>query len=1339
MKNILKLAITCILVNGLVYPSLYAQNLSFYNLSTRNGLSHNTITSIYQDFRGFMWFATLDGLNLYNGMDVMVYKYEKDNPNSLPDNVVKQITGDHQGNIFCRTEKGLLKLNIYTQQFSTIVREPISDIYFNDSLYFVKGNSIYVYQNKKNEEIYRLPERVYGITKIHINKDSLLIATKNGLYVWERSSKRLSHPIIEGNIFDIFKDSHNNYWLPCYDNKGLYCMTDTEIRHFQASSSPGSLSSNRCNVCCEDANGNIWVGTFEGLNCYDRKSDTFTVYDRREGSKQLSESSVWALYCDSNGTMWAGTYYAGIYYFNQNRQLFKEYGATLNESAGLSVPIVGEFAEDSRNNVWICTEGGGICRYTPSTDAFKWYRHSEKQNSISQNHVKSVYYDQARDALWIGTHLGGLNKLDLRSNIFTHYRQPDILPSDIVMDIAPWRKYLILSTFDGVMLFNPEKGTCTSLFGDNKEYASRVQYSKGLLVDHNDDIWILGTNSSINHYNPTEKVLTTYYLNNGVIGEKSGSDINSLYKDSHDRLWVCTNGDGLSLYNFETRKFENFDTRNTEISSNAIYAIRELYDNTYVLTTDKGISFFNFVHNHFTSLRKNIECPLSAIRENALYCTKSGEVFVGGMDGMFSFNKDKLLAYQHASFQIYPFRLTVNGKVIQVGDESGILEKDLTFTSHIVLSHDHHVFSIEYTTNNFLPFEAERVEYRLRGVSDVWSYNPQNIITYSNLAPGTYTLEMRLPHKADKPLTSLVIEVLPPFYRTIWAWLCYCIIVASIVYYLLRNYYKRVHLQAAVQYEKKHLEDVELLMQAKLRFFIDVSHEFRTPLTIIIGQLELLFLQQTISTGLNNSLTKIYKNCLQLKELITELLDFRKLEQGYMKIQVSEQNIVSFLYEHFQTFQNLAVKKQIKFRFVKNCDHISLWFDAKLMWKVMNNLLSNAFKHTPVKGEIAVAVYSRNDEVIIEVTDNGEGIPADAIEHIFKRFYSIENKQAGTGIGLAFTKGIVDLHHGQIEVTSEPCIRTQFTVRLKQGNSHFKEEELCRQSSFLPQDIKSLKETDTQVVGTGLQEEVSVEAEAPDMKHLKRNFKLLLIEDNVELRQMLVELFNPYYQVTTVGNGEEGLEKVWQEAPDLIVSDIMLPGISGLEICRRLKKDVDTYHIPIVLLTARITETSVLEGLQVGADDYMTKPFNMQILLVRCNNLVNNRVRLQEKYSNLPQNASMEMANNVMNKKFLDRVVHIIQDNLRNPDFTIDYLANEMGISRTKLFSKLKDLQGQTPNDFIQTIRLKESAALLKTCPQYNITEISELMGFSSPQYFRKCFKDKFHISPTDYRRGNAQ
>lgn len=1343
MKTILVLL--CLLLTP--FCCIQSENILFHRLSIDNGLSHNSGMAFYQDERGFIWIGTRNGLNLYNGRSIRVFKYDKDKPENLSNNLITQITGDGNGNIYIQTGQGMIQYNIASDRFTRLTTSPINALYFNRQLYYAQGSTIFRYQNEKSEAIYKLTGRADGqnINCLLQKGDSVLAGTSNGLYLLQKN-KESTCLIPDISPWCLYLDSKERIWISSYDGKGLFMLHDGKIRHFAHSSAPGSLSCNQTHHICEDLKGRIWISTFQGLNMYDPATDRFTAYYQEANG--LSESSVWGLMCDRQGIVWAGTYYGGVHYFQPTTQIYKRYYAGTNETEGLSSSIVGNMTADNLGRLWLCTEGGGICRYNPANDRFRWYRHEgDNVNNLSHNHAKCLYYDPEKEILWIGTHLGGLNRLDLKTERFTHYRHREgddtSLSSDIIMAIVPFGNKLLLGANGPLILFDPSTGKSKNFFSNIHEQ-QLTSYAYHLCLTQNGDLWIISsTGRRLLKYDTQRHLLTEYKQNHNNPQSIDGQQFTSIYEDSSQRIWIGTDGNGLNLYHPETDCFENLDVRKNGLGSNVVYEVRELPGSRMLITTDAGFSIWNETQRTFTNYERGTDFPLHSVNENSLfYSSKTRNVYIGGLDGMVSFN-ERTLDNHPDSYNLLPYQLTVNGAGVSPNDGTDILNSDISTVDRIVLHPGQDIFTLEYTTTNYLPTKHDRLIYRLEGYSNNWMpLPPTGNITYTSLPSGNYTLVVKAENCNGTELAvhRLQIKVIPPFYLSWWAYTCYIIGAIFLFYLLQKAHNNRIRLSEQMIYEKKHAEDVEQLTQNKLRFFTNISHEFRTPLTLIMGQMEILMEREKGTSSLYIALRRVYRNCQQLNGLISELLDFRKQEQGFMTIQAREQDVVEFLHTQYHYFEEYAKQKNITFTFKKSQEQINLWFDRKQMQKVMNNLLSNAFKYVSHKGHIVLSVRKKGDEAIIEVTNTGTGIRQEDLCRIFDRFYQTDEgmHSTGTGIGLHLSKGIVLLHHGRIEATSSPNEETTFTIYLPLGNSLFKAEELVQSTESQEENEDRNEQTVKMLLNEAPPYGHKIKQKETGTSEEFSKYKMLIVEDHDSLREMLVELFSPFYNLLTAADGNEGWEKVQTELPDIVLSDVVMPQKDGIELCRLIKVTPETCHIPVILLTARTEQAQMLEGLDIGADDYIEKPFDVKILVSRCANLVKTHQQIIKRLSiaiPTPQDNKQKPANSILSQDFINKATEIIHQHIDNPDFSVQILADNLFISRTQLFNKCKKATGTAPLEFILNIRLEEAASLFDNHPELNVNEVCDRTGFTSVKLFRQHFKDKYQMTPSEYRK----
>lgn len=1330
------LILFCVLVS--ISLGVKGQDIKFRHLSTNDGLSHISVLTLFMDEDHHIWIGTREGLNKYDGLNIESYKLQENNPRSLFSNNIQKITGDKKGKLYILSTEGISKYDIDKDEFSILWEDSdIKSFYHSDKLYVGRGKSIYIYDSDKNEfsQIYTLPSEASSISSLFIDSKNRKIyaGTNVGLYIISKDGNIEYKIKTNSLVSDIYEDEDGDIWISSW-NDGLFCITDNKT--FQLTHDPNnknSIASDFVRSCCQDNQGNVWIATFHGLDKYNKKTKKITHYKPNKKNDGLSHSSVWSIIKDHQGTLWLGTYFGGVNYFNPEYLIYTQYEQADIPEEGLSSPIVGRMTEDGKNNLWICTEGAGVNVLNRETGTFKWYLpKSDGGNSISHNNVKAIYYDKKDNTMWFGTHLGGLDKLDLNSERFTNYKHshdnPKSIPSNIVRDIVPYKDKLLLATDNGIGIFDIKSGECTPLFNDNMR--NLIKDAFDIHLDHYENLWISVAGEGVYRYNLNSKKLTNFRHKPNNSKSLSNNNINSITQDSQNQLYFCTSGRGIDIFDYQSETFENYDSEKNNLISDFVYNIQEAAPDDYLIITNRGFSRLNPQTGEFHNYNQRNGFPLSMINDNAIFLTSDKEVFLGGVDGLVSFYL-KNLNFSPKKYDIRFSRLYVNNKEVKANDNTNILTQAFLNTSAIELKAKYNIFEIEVSTTNYIPSNREELMYQLKGFSDQWMPLRSSRITFTNLNAGNYTLLVKSNNElqAHTKMIELDIKILPPIYRSPWAYLCYVILFFLILVYLVRSHDKRIKLQASLAYEQKHLQDVEKLNQSKLRFFTNISHEFRTPLTVIVGQLEYLINNHNFTSDIYNKILSAYKNSIQMKDLISELLDFRKQELGHMTISVSEHDIVQFIKENYLLFEEYAKTRNITFTFNSNVEKLAVWYDNKQLQKVINNLLSNAFKHTSDQGSIHLKVLFENNNCIISVSDTGVGIKQKDIDKIFNSFYQVNDyENSGSGIGLALSKGIIELHGGSIKVESEIQKGSTFRIVLQLGNKHFLPEQLAQQNisenSIDQEAINVLKNFSYQNI------EVSSTQKDPS------NSKILIVEDNDDLRNMLIDVFTPFYTVINAPDGKTGLDLVYSESPDIIVSDIVMPNMTGIELCKIVKSDINICHIPLILLTAKTSVEHTLEGLGIGADDYITKPFDVEILISRCNNLINSRKLLQQIFSSrLEEDIDpVQLASNTLDQKLIEQAKTIIEENMDNIDFSIVDFSKKMGMSRTNLFTKMKALTGQTPNAFIMTMRLKRAASLLKSRQDLNISEISIITGFNTSHYFSKCFKDAYKQTPTEYR-----
>ncbi|WP_277466285.1 hybrid sensor histidine kinase/response regulator transcription factor [Parabacteroides sp. PF5-6] len=1318
--------------------SLTGYSIYFKHIGMGDGLSQISVMSIHQDQLGRMWFGTREGISIYDGERMTVYKAwaredQKDRANALNGLECDWITENARGDIFFHTSGSMTRYDIRNETFHVIPSSYIRTITsYKGEVWCAANDSIFAYDATADTLSFRKATGLQNISCLQISGENIWIGTTTGLYLME-GEKAPRRIIPQYDIFRIFESSSGEIWVGTRMN-GLYRIYKDGRIDYYSDQSAGSkrIGSNQIREFVEDGIGNIWFGTFEGLHCYNPYTDEFTVTEQESIPGGLSHSSIFSLYIDRQGTIWAGTYYGGVNYFNPESDIFAHYTANTERNDCLNYPFVGRMVEDKNGNIWICTEGGGLNLLDRKTRTFRYFVAGEK-NAISHNNLKSIAYDEQRNRLYLGTHTGGLSRYDIDSGKFYNYyfeAKPKDLPNqptNIINHLMIHKDKLYVAARNGLFVMDM----------DTDQFTYLTSTCRSFTFDSRGFLWMASV-GQLARMNPNDPAnIKRYYLRDRQIR----FDVTKII-EYRGTIYFGTLGAGLYRYNERDDSFTPYTAADGYLLSNYCYDIAITKLGNLLITGDKGLTFFHPYQEHCRFLKLKMSLPISSITEGCgtLVC-ENNELFIGGSDGLTSFWEDDL-DKKEKEYTLYFSNLYMHNERVYPGDPNGALKEALPYTKAINLTYKQNNLIVEFSSTNYVAIQRDKeYEYKLEGFDPDWIPTAQTSLYYTNLNPGDYTLLVRErelpPNSPGRQGISLDIHIAQPWYNTVWAWMAYILSSLVILYFFIRTRNARRELAYSLEKEKEAKERNEELNQAKLRFFTNISHEFRTPLTLIISQIELLFQSSNLSPSVYNKIIKISRNANRMRALITELLEFRKFEQNYVSLRVSEQNLASFLKDIILSFHEIAIQQSIALAFRSEQENLPLWFDSYQLQKVFYNLLSNAFKYTRGGGSIELTIEEAEQIVIIKVIDTGIGLSQEDAKLVFDRFYQAENgvqtsaSNPGTGIGLALCKSIVEMHHGEITVQSELEYGTVFKVSLFKGKEHFEEDEKVtildkpEEPAFLENSFSEiLTEKDYREMAKAF----------PEQEEGKR-YSILLVEDNEELLQLLENLFKPLYNVWVAHNGEEGLRIAQEKRPDLIVSDVMMPVMTGTEMCIRIKNNIDLSHIPVVLLTALNSVDQHVEGLQQGADDYIGKPFHAKVLLVRCNNLIRNRIRLQNKFNKQIDFDVNLLAANPLDQKFLDRVTDIIDQNLENPDFDINALARELAIGRSSLFAKFKALTGMTPNEFIQTHRLKKAAILLRERPDMQVGEISDQLGFSSSVYFSRCFKAQFGMSPAQFRK----
>lgn len=1327
------LAILLIFVSAV----LSAQNIHFQTIGVENGISQPTVTSIYQDEFGIIWVGTKDGLNRYNGTDFYIFRPKENDKNSLYNNNIGTICGDRNGHIYIRCKYAVVEYDIRKDVFHTIRDNNILAIHYGNSrLWACTRDSLFTYNPaEKRLEYYYTLKDVRISCLMEDPGGNLYVGTMNkGLYVIDTNKKWLRY-FADKDITCLYRDSKENIWVGTKDDGLIRLDRNGSTITYVHTPYANGLSSNYVRCLAEDNGGNYWVGTYKGLDKLDVTTHTFTNYTEDNKPYSLSNSSIICMMKDSQGTFWIGTYYGGVNLFNPDYEIYTYYYPDEAQEGKLTSPFAGRMKEDSKGNIWIATEGGGLNYLDRKTRTFTSYKHHINKNSLAFNTVQSLYLDEERQELWIGTLRGGLDRMDLRTKRFTNYKKvrgkENTLINNIVRKIIPYRDHLLLATHNGIGLFDPRTGGCTKLLDDPKLNNRQII---DMLLDRNHNLWYSYPLGLVK-YNLETHRKDEYFVPNTSDRIIGNNLINVLFEDRKGDIWAGSSGDGIFLYHPDTNSFTSYNSRNSDLINDYILDIHESLSGYLLIASNQGFSRFDRDSQRFYNYNKQNGFPMTALNPYGLFVASDNEIFLSGPKVMISFFEKELNSYVKP-YQLNFTSLEVNSKLVLPNDGSGILSESILYQPCIRLNHNHSILTVNFSLSNYVSVLKNRIYYKLEGFDKQWiSAGYRKSITYTNLNPGRYKLMVRSSEEYSGKETmfkELEIIVNPPFYKSLWAYILYALILFVSIYLIASFYTSKLKLRASLEYEKKEKKQIEELNQSKLRFFTNISHEFRTPLTLIVSQLEMLMERSDIQPLVYGKLVNIHRNTQRMKRLITELLDFRKQEQGFELFRFSHQNLYAFLDEIYLAFKEYARAKHITLEFYNKDRSLDVWFDVVQLEKVIYNLLSNAFKYTPLGGTVSLSVQEYEHSVRILVSDTGVGIAEENLDKLFDRFYQVDSQdnQQGTGIGLALAKSIIRAHQGKIDVRSRKGEGTTFVVELLLGDSHIP----AAQKIATPDNDSSCI-SELTLYADKLPDD-RADDDSPAGEPGAPRSTILIVEDNEELRNLLVRLFSRVYSVHQAQDGSEGFARTREIQPDIVLSDIMMPRMSGIEMCRMIKSHFETSHIPVILLTAQTAEEFTIQGLKMGADDYVTKPFNVKHLFMRCNNLVNSRKLLQKKYAKQMDNNVDLLATNGADHQFMEQCVACVEQNLDNPDFDVNKFAQAMSIGRTKLFLKLKGITGQTPNDFILNVRLKKAQMLLKQSDAKTVSEIAYEVGFNSPSYFIKRFRELFGVTPAQYQKG---
>ena len=1321
-------------------------NLNFDFYSQEHGLSNNQIHCILQDKKGWMWFGTSQGVCRFDGYKFTVFKNDVEDSTSLKGNLVRTIFEDSKGQLWVGTENGgLNKFNREKENFRQLFYHGEQAVLHDASVTSIHedlagnlwvGTETQLFRMESETSLVELkPANRTHFTEYFrvIQTDQngkMWLGTNNGLLRYDPQNNQVQKIDLPQNsssnqeIWAIYRDSDGTLWIGTYAS-GLITIDPNTLETKQIVIDRNNDRSLTVRAIAKDRNGKYWIGTRGGLYVYEKNRGVtaFYYHDERE-PKSLVNNSIQHIAHDVKGDVWIGTR-NGINFLIEERQNIQGYKSMQGDDRYLNSSEIFAFWMDPKGDIWAGTESGGINILNRRTGRFSYLMPQKNNpNSLSRNCIKALL-DDGKGNLWIGTFLGGIDVMNLQTGTFRHYTNNPNDPTSL-SDNKVWallrdsNNEIWAGTSVGLDKFDP----ATNSFVHHPDLVDGEQVN-WLVEDDDDCLWIGAEEIVI--YNLKNKEIT-----------RVKETTRHMIQDSKKRFWLATLNKGIALYSKEKGIIKYYTEKNG-LANNQTLAILEDDEHFLWISTTNGLSKFDPETERFHNYSLKNGFQNNQFTYGAAYKTPDGELLFGGISGFNIFNPTKIKSGDYFA-PIVLTDLKIFNKSVKIGDhKNDVLTKSISETDRIRLKYDQNSITLDFASFDYANSLGLQYSYFLEGFDKDWNEpSPSRSATYTNLDPGEYTFRVKtvsIDRQESSPGPELVITVLPPYYETWWFRILIFVTIFGLFYMLVAFILNKEKLKNDLVFERIKAKKLHELDMMKLRFYTNISHEIRTPLTLILGPLEKMRNNTIPETEVKGHVEVMHRNASQLHQLINQLLDFRKLETGNLKLNLNCGDLVDFLAGIVGSFDKFAEEKEIELKFNSLKKEIITNFDADKLGKIMNNLLSNAFKFTGKGGKIAVnlslvfdsdesdAGGDSTDKRMIEITvkDTGIGISESNLEKIFNRFFQIDDnsRQTGTGIGLALTKELVKLHNGNISVQSKPGKGSKFTV-------HLPYEEL----SVTEKTVLNIENSEIQG-GVVAVEEQQGEAIIPGRKIM------LLVDDNPDVRYFIKSHFTTNYQVLEAENGQEGWNIALKTIPDIIISDVMMPDMDGFEFCRKIRKDERTSHIPIILVTALGSREHEIEGLSHGADDYITKPFDLVILQTKVENILSVRQSLRQKYTSEMLLQPKNIVLSSPDERFLQKAIEVIENNIADPDLDIERFASEIGVSRMQLYRKLDALTEMTVKEFVRNIRLKRAAQLLVQ-KKLNISEVAYAVGFRDLSHFRKCFKQEFGMSASDYVEKHA-
>jgi ligand-binding sensor domain-containing protein/signal transduction histidine kinase/DNA-binding response OmpR family regulator len=1336
------------------------KDLKFKHLSLEDGMSQSSILCVLQDQKGFMWFGTRDGLDKFDGYNFTTYRHKSNNKNSLSNSSIKSLFEDVNGNLWVGTLNGLNlfdpeaeifenflptdnEFSISNKEIRSIIKADEDHLWIGTNNGLEKLNittkRFTHYKHKKNNSNSLSSNQIRAL--LQTDEDHLWIYTTKSIDLYNLKKKQFKHykypkTVLKSPVLNyvptIYKDRNANLWLGFKNGLAIFNKEKDAFELFQLQNKKKQSITDEVRSIHENQDGNLWVGTYNGLYIINKtKTEISHIIHNENIATSLSQNSIYKIFEDQKKDIWIGTYSGGVNYYDRNYNAFKVISSGIHNTK-LNYKVTSSIVEDENQNLWIGTEGGGLNFLNTTTGHFSYFTHDKNAiNGLTTNNIKAVIHTK-KGNLWIGTHEGGLlffnpkkNPVKFKKYLHTYKDINTISHNRIISLFEDVDSNIWVGTSGGGLNFLDINSDRIIRLENVKNVVGGVIYS--IIQATNKNQLYIGGSKGLAVIDIKSKKVSPIIFRKKNVENYTEIPVLSLYKDQRGNLWVGTEGDGLYCYDLKEKTSVKYGVAQG-FPNEVIYGIVEDDYNTLWISTNKGLVRLSLVSKKVKVFDFSDGLQANEFNFNSYLKRKNGDLVFGGVNGINMFD---------------PQNIKLNTFIPPISISSILVNNKLyPIKENISLTHKQNVFSFNFVALNYSQSEKNQFAYKLVGFDENWNYiGTKKTVTYTNLDAGKYVFKVKASNNDsvwnEDPETQ-TITILPAPWKSPWAYFIYIVFSIAILLAIRKYSLLRIYEKNELKQERIEKERIEEVNRMKLQLFTNISHDFRTPLTLIIGPLGRLIKAGKGDDFVKRQLSIMHNNSNVLLELINQFLDFRKNETGKLKIRASKNDLVSFLIDIKLSFNDLAAQRNIFFKFNYTEEETIAWFDVVNFRKVIYNLLSNAFKNTQDGGKIIISLVTKmkeNDkekQIVLKIKDNGQGISKDQIEFIFERYFQLENSHidSGTGIGLALTKSIVELHRGTIEAKSKEGEGTTFIIKIQLGKAHFSEEQIVSNSAVEENnDVLFVKRPST------IDQENIV-----TNKNLKENKEdkttILVVEDNRDVRAFVKDIFEDDYKVFEAETGKEAIRVAESNSIDLIISDIMMPEMDGIELCNYIKTNLVTSHIPVLLLTAKTTEEYREIGYKTGADAYITKPFNASLLRIRVINLLESRKNLILKFKKDVLLQPKDIAPTSTDELFLKKAIKIVDENIYNSDFSVDLLVTEMHMSRSVVYRKIKALTNQSLLEFIKVIKLKRAGQLLiKT--DMSISEITFDLGYSSLKHFRNSFKDFFHEVPSKYRSLN--